>query len=62
MSNEVLEKKLIWFINQAQQMKLNDTSSAAKLVLKRFKAKKLDESIANDFGTIFEIEFSQQDP
>lgn len=59
--NDIIEKKLNWFINQTQQMKLNDTKSAAELVLKRYKAKKLDDAVVNDFGTIFELEFSQQD-
>lgn len=62
MSDDVVEKKLNWFIDQTRQMKLIDTAFAAELVLKRYKAKKLDEDIVNDFGTIFELEFSQQDP
>lgn len=61
MTTDMIEKKLNWFISRAQQMELNDTKSAAELVLKRYKTKKLDEGIVNDFGTIFEIEFSQQD-
>lgn len=59
---DIIDKKLNWFINQTKQMKLNDTKSAAELVLKRYKAKKLDDGVVNDFGTIFELEFSQQDP
>ncbi len=62
MTTDIIEKKLNWFIGQAQQMKLSDTKDAAELVLKRYKTRNLDESIVNAFGTIFELELSQQDP
>lgn len=60
--SDLINLKLNWFINQTEQLKLNDTKSAAELVLKRYNTKKLDEDTVNDFVSLFELEFSQQDP
>ena len=59
--SDLINIKLNWFISQTKQLKLNDTKSAAELVLKRYNTKKLDADIVSDFGSIFELEFSQQD-